>query len=72
MIRLRGAWEVTSSVGLTIHSRNFGRPRTVESHERVWLVCRHVPGPVEVFLNGLKVGENHETDSVAIDINPGN
>jgi hypothetical protein len=68
IIRLRGAWECTSSAGITSHSRNFGRPRTLEANERVWLICRSVPGPADVFLNAEKVGENRETGSLAIDI----
>jgi hypothetical protein len=68
VIRLRGAWEVTSAVGLTIHTRNFGKPRTLESQERVWLVCQDVPGPAEVFLNGHKVAESGEAGSIAVGI----
>jgi hypothetical protein len=68
IIRLRGAWECTSSAGITSHSRNFGRPRTLEFDERVWLICRSVPGRVDVFLNAVKVGENRDIGSLAIDI----
>jgi hypothetical protein len=68
IIRLRGAWEITSSSGTTLHSRKFGRPRTLEAHERVWLVCDDVPGPNEVSLNGKDIGDSSEKGPFAIDI----
>lgn len=40
---------------MTTHRRNFGRPRTLDPGERLWLVCAHVPGPGEVTLNGGKL-----------------
>ncbi len=54
-IRLRGAWETTHDAGVTTHRRNFGRPRTLDPGERLWLVCSHVPGPGEVTINGGKL-----------------
>jgi hypothetical protein len=68
IIRIRGAWESIPSGDCTHHSRNFGRPRTLDAHERVWLICQNVPGPVEVYLNGQAIGENREMGSFAVDI----
>jgi len=68
IIRLRGAWESTSSSATTHHSRKFGRPRTLEAHERVWLVCENVPGPNEVSINGKVIGGSREKGPFAVDI----
>ena len=55
-IRLRGAWSATTTGGRARHARKFGRPRTLDAGERVWLVCNGVPGPTSVFVNGESVG----------------
>jgi hypothetical protein len=68
IIRLRGAWETKSSADFVRHSRNFGRPRTLETHERVWLVCQSMPGPTEVFLNGQLIGEKREKGPFEVEI----
>lgn len=68
IIHLRGAWEITSSVDVTRHSRNFGRPRTLDENECVWLLCQSIPGPVEVYLNGQLLAGNHEAGLFAADI----
>src|SRR5580700_9620692 len=68
IIRLRGAWEITSSPGTTHHSRKFGGPRTLEAHERVWLVCESVPGPHDVTLNAQLIGGNKEKGPFSADI----
>lgn len=55
-IRLGPPWTVTTTETGTRHARKFGRPRTLDADERLWLVCDHVPGPAEVHLNGAIVG----------------
>ena len=50
-IRLGPPW-VASPDG-TLHTRRFGRPRTLDAGERVWLVC-HFP-PADVSVNGQPV-----------------
>ncbi|HJZ59803.1 MAG TPA: hypothetical protein VKE74_32980 [Gemmataceae bacterium] len=55
-IRLGPPWQVTTDTGRARHARKFGRPRTLDANERVWLVCESIPDPVEVFVNGEKVG----------------
>jgi hypothetical protein len=67
-IRLRGAWEITSVGPRTHHARKFGRPRTLDAHERVWLVCESVPGAVDVSVNGQTVGTLAEAGPFAADI----
>ncbi len=67
-IRLRGAWEVTSTSGTVQHSRNFGRPRTLGPGERVWLVCERVPGSAGVSVNGKTVGTLPTDGAFAADI----
>jgi hypothetical protein len=68
IIRLRGAWECTSSADVERHTRNFGRPRTLDPGERVWLVCQNMPGSTEVILNGKPIGANREKGIFQIDI----
>lgn len=55
-IRLGPPWTVTTTAAGARHARKFGRPRTLDANERLWLVCAHVPGPTEVHLNGTLVG----------------
>ena len=55
-IRLGPPWEVTRDTTQTRHARNFGRPRTLDSGERVWLVCDDLPAAAEVSVNGVVVG----------------
>lgn len=68
IIRLRSAWETTATGEETRHARNFGRPRTLDAHERVWLICEHIPAPAQVLLNGQKIGAIPESGSFAVDI----
>jgi hypothetical protein len=68
VIRLRGAWETNSSAGVFRHRRNFGRPRTLAAHERVWLVCQNMPGSTEVILNGRVIGERGEEGGFEVEI----
>jgi hypothetical protein len=55
-IRLGPPWQVTRDGALARHARNFGRPRTLDPGERVWLVCENLPGPAEVSVNGTVLG----------------
>lgn len=55
-IRLGPPWTVTTTDAGARHARKFGRPRTLDANERLWLVCDHVPGPAEVHLNGAHLG----------------
>jgi hypothetical protein len=54
-IRLGPPWQITSTDSGTRHARKFGWPRTLDTSERLWLVCEHVPGPAEVRVNGTVV-----------------
>ena len=67
-IRLRGGWISTSDGCRVIHARNFGRPRTLDANERVWLVCENVAGPSEIRVNGERVGRTSEVEPFAADI----
>ena len=51
-IRLGPPWQVTTlDDGRSRHARRFGRPRTVDSMETVWLVVESLPKGCEVFVN---------------------
>lgn len=53
---LRPPWDVdTLPDGRTRFRRRFGRPRTLDTHETVWLVGE-TPGGTEVRLNGEPLG----------------
>jgi hypothetical protein len=67
-IRLRGGWTSTSESGQVTHTRNFGRPRTLDANERVWLICERVQGPSEIRLNGERIGGTTGAESFAADI----
>lgn len=67
-IRLGPPWEVVPIAGGTRHARKFGRPRTLDAAERVWLVCEHVPGAAAVHLNGTAVGTPGAPGRFAADI----
>ncbi len=67
-IRLGPPWQVTAGDGGTRHARKFGRPRTLDANERLWLVCAHVPGPVEVHVNGTRVGGSDAPGPFAADV----
>jgi hypothetical protein len=55
-IRLGSPWEVAFEGERTRHKRNFGRPRTLDSGDRVWLVCERIPGAADVTVNGELIG----------------
>ncbi|QJW96019.1 hypothetical protein [Frigoriglobus tundricola] len=67
-IRLGPPWQSAAVDGGTRHARKFGRPRTLDADERLWLVCAHVPGPVEVHVNGTRVGGADAPGPFAADI----
>lgn len=68
-IRLGPPWEVSAaSSGGTRHARKFGRPRTLDATERVWLVCAHVPGAAEVTVNGASLGAVGSAGPFAADV----
>lgn len=67
-IRLRGFWETATDGTRTNHTRKFGRPRTLDAGERVWLVCSALPGTTVAFVNGQVVGETTESGPFAADI----
>ena len=51
-IRLGPPWQVTTlEDGRSRHARRFGRPRTIDSTESVWLVVESLLVGCEVFLN---------------------
>ena len=54
-IRLGPPWDVTATPSGMRHARKFGRPRVLDAHERVWLVCAHVPGSAGVSMNGTSL-----------------
>jgi hypothetical protein len=68
IIRLRGAWDKSPNGDATNYARKFGRPRNLNDDERIWLVCRRVPGPVEVYLNERLIAESIEVGAFAADI----
>jgi hypothetical protein len=67
-IRLRDFWDTSSDGVRTTHARKFGRPRTADPGERVWLVCASVPGPAEVSVNGRPVGTLAAAGPFAADV----
>jgi hypothetical protein len=63
IIHLNGFWTVEELEPARVRfSRNFGQPRTQDPTETHWLVCRHLPGPGRVFVNGEAVGRIPEPD----------
>ena len=68
-IRLAGFWTATPTAdGRTEHARNFGRPRTLDPGETLWVVTA-TPG--EVSINGVALGSGGEVQ-VGIDLQPRN
>jgi|SRR6266540_6923553 len=56
-IRLGPPWEVSpTDDGRSRHRRRFGRPRTLDAEERVWLVADSRSMKFEVTVNGEFVG----------------
>ena len=68
-IRLRGFWDVTPLPnGRTQHRRRFGKPRTLDATESLWLVCPHPLDSATVFLNGEPVGTSTQLEPLAVDL----
>lgn len=56
-IRLGPPWVVTpADDGRTRRARHFGRPRTLDPGECVWLMCGSLPAGSDVRVNGDSVG----------------
>jgi hypothetical protein len=59
-IRLGEPWERTElGDGRTRHRRRFGRPRTLDATERLWLACDR---PVSAVVNGAQLGTGERFD----------
>lgn len=69
-IRLAAPWEIAATAGGTRHARKFGRPRTLDPAERLWLVCAHVPGAADVVLNGERIATLAAPGPLAVEITP--
>ena len=69
-IRLGPPWQLTPADGGARHARKFGRPRTLDPDERLWLVCDHVPGAGDVHVNGTLVASPDAPGPFAADITP--
>ena len=67
-IRLGPPWQTVATDAGTRHARKFGRPRTLDANERLWLACAHVPGPAEVRVNGTVVGTPGAAGPFAADV----
>ena len=67
-IRLSSQWDSNATGdGRTRHVRRFGRPRTLDANERVWLVAESLPAESEAAVNGTAL-ESALADSFAADI----
>jgi hypothetical protein len=67
-IRLGPPWQVTATEGGTRHARKFGRPRTLDTNERLWLVCECVPAMAEIRVNGTIIGAADAPGAFTADI----
>ncbi len=67
-IRLGPPWHTYAIGSGTRHARKFGRPRTLDAGERLWLVCDFLPGPAQVTVNGTAVGAPAAAGPFAADI----
>ncbi|QEL13362.1 hypothetical protein [Limnoglobus roseus] len=68
-IRLRGFWTAAEvEPGRVRYARNFGRPRTLDAGETVWLVGSRSPGAGQVLLNWQPVGAIHADEPFAFEI----
>lgn len=69
VIRLRGHWtRIELSDGRVRYVRHFGRPRTLDPNETVWLTGSHPPGSGTALLNDHPVGELRANDPFAFDV----
>jgi hypothetical protein len=67
-IRLGPPWQAAATDSGTRHARKFGRPRTLDASEQLWLVCERVPGAAEVSVNGTPVGGVESAGAFAANI----
>jgi len=68
-IRLRGFWTASEPApGRTRFARRFGKPRTLDADESLWLVGLNPPGPVVAAVNGTPIGETRKPRSFAFEI----
>lgn len=67
-IRLGPPWQITTYDTGARHTRKFGRPRTLDANERLWLVCEHIPGTAEVRVNDTPVAPSAAVGVFAADI----
>ena len=67
-IRLGAPWEVAAEGESTRYTRHFGKPRILDSCDRVWLICQTTASPGELVVNGLAVGQVSEGTRFAADI----
>lgn len=69
VIRLRGHWKRDELPdGRVRHSRNFGRPRTLDANETARLVGSRSPGNGTLFLNDQSVGTLTDGEPFAFDV----
>jgi len=63
-IRLGEPWERTTLAdGRVRHRRRFGRPRTLDANERLWLVGEQ---PMTAAVNGMTLGTAERFDLTAL------
>lgn len=62
--------ELAGFVGRICCTRRFGAPRTLDSHERVWLTCAGAEGDVEVWLNGTLLSKHTASGPFEYEITP--
>jgi hypothetical protein len=68
-IRLGPPWQITATdAGATRHARKFGRPRTLDANERLWLVCENLPAAAEVRVNGTLLDTPNAPGPFAVDV----
>lgn len=68
-IRLNGFWTATPAAdGRVEHVRSFGKPRTNDATENVWIVTA-TPG--EVRVNGTSLGDGNEV-LIGVELQPRN
>ena len=68
-IRLTGFWTATPTPdGRVEHARSFGKPRTTDATENVWVVTA-TPG--EVRVNGESLGDGNEV-LIGVELQPRN
>lgn len=68
-IRLNGFWTATPTAdGRVEHARSFGKPRTSDPTETLWVVTE---SPGEVRVNGASQGDGNEV-RIGVELQPRN